>query len=161
MLKRYADADFELIQGWVTNSELLLQYSGTDFSFPLTRSQLAVYQQKHPDRNFYIGFTADNQSYAFGEIIPQEGGIPRLARILIGERNLRGLGLGKNFIQLLLLECNQLFGHRNVELFVWDMNLAAIKCYESVGFVYNPVKEKILIHENESYAIHKMTYAEN
>ncbi|MBC7914089.1 MAG: GNAT family N-acetyltransferase [Pyrinomonadaceae bacterium] len=161
MLRSYTDLDFDLLKGWVTSADLLLQYSGTDFSYPLTRSQFSTYQQKYPDRLFYIGYTVDNQPYAFGEIIPQESGIPRLARILIGEPNLRGVGLGKYFIHLLMKECTNRFEHPNVELFVWDKNLAAIRCYESVGFVYNPVKEKILIHENESYAIHKMTYAEN
>lgn len=102
MLKPYKSSDFKLLQKWATDAALLLQFSGTDFSYPLTEQQIQDYQDSYPDRHLYIGYTLEELPFAFGEIIPQESGYPRLARILVGEPSLRGKGLGRYFIKLLL-----------------------------------------------------------
>lgn len=158
MLKPYSNFDFQLISSWVTDEALLLQFSGTDFSYPLTAKQITDYQISHPDRRFYIGYTTDGLAFAFGEIIPQESGHPRLARILIGEPKLRGQGLGKYFIKLLLEESKQRYQTNTVELFAWEKNYAAIKCYESVGFKFSLERSATMVHKGISYHIHKMTY---
>lgn len=158
MLKPYLDSNFKLLQTWVTDESLLLQFSGTDFTFPITKKQITDYQNKNPDRRFYVGFTEDNLPFAFGEIIPQVTKIPRLGRILVGDQNLRGKGLGKKFIGMLLQECALKFHCIKVELLVWDKNYQAIKCYQSVGFSYDSSKHLTLVHKENTYHIHKMTY---
>lgn len=52
MIRKYLEDDFEILENWVTNKELLLQFSGTDFNFPLTKDQIERYQTKNPDRSF-------------------------------------------------------------------------------------------------------------
>lgn len=158
MLKPYDSSHFKLVESWVTDADLLLQFSGTDFSFPLTEQQIIEYRSLHPDRHFYIGYTFDELPVAFGEIIQQERGYPRLARILIGKPTLRGQGLGRYFIGLLLEECKRLYSTDIVELFTWEKNYAAIKCYEAVGFKFLPEKCKVMVHNGASYSIHKMIY---
>jgi len=158
MIKLYSNSDFKLLASWVTDEELLLQFSGTDFTFPLTEQQINDYQVKHPDRRFYIGYTHDDMPFAFGEIIPQESGYPRLARILVGKPTLRGQGLGRKFIASLLEESIQRYHTDTVELFTWEKNYAAIRCYESVGFKFLPEKCKTMVHKGISYNIHKMVY---
>ena len=158
MIKSYTSSDFNLLAAWVTDADLLLQFSGTDFSYPLTEQQIAAYCTLHPDRRFYIGYTVDGLPFAFGEIIPQESGCPRLARILVGEPVYRGQGLGRYFIRLLLEECKRLYNTDTVELFTWEKNHAAIRCYESVGFKFLPERCKEMVHEDVSYNIHKMIY---
>ena len=39
-LRKYQDSDFSLLAQWVTSPDLLFQFAGTDFSFPLTQNQL-------------------------------------------------------------------------------------------------------------------------
>lgn len=156
-LKDFTLEDFPILNHWVTDADLLLQFSGTDFTYPLTEKQILDYQQTYTDRRFYIGI-ADNVPFAFGEIIPQENGVPRLGRILIGDINLRGQGLGRIFAKLLVKLCKELYDSNAVDLFVWDQNLAAIKCYQSVGFKLNPEKYKTLFHEGKSYDIYRMTF---
>ncbi|WP_316750957.1 GNAT family N-acetyltransferase [Pedobacter gandavensis] len=158
MIKSYISSDFDTIASWVTDEDLLLQFAGTDFSFPLTRKQLEDYQISHPDRCFYIGYLIDQVPFAFGEIIPQEGGTPRLARILIGEPSRRSQGLGRHFIGLLLEEIRLHYHSSTVDLYVWEKNDAAIKCYESVGFILCPERAMTMLHKDRSYHIHKMTY---
>lgn len=158
MLKPYSNLDFELIASWVTDEALLLQFSGTDFSYPLTTQQISDYQILHPERQFYIGYTTDGLPFAFGEIIPQESGNPRLGRILVGEPRLRGQGLGRYFITLLLEKSKQCYQTNTVELFAWEKNHAAIRCYESVGFKFSPIRSATMVHKGISYHIHKMIY---
>lgn len=158
MLRPYTKTDFPFLEKWVDSAELLLQFAGTDFSWPLTEKQLSDYQNLHPDRSFYMGTTGNQVPFAFGEIIPQENNIPRLGRIIIGDSASRGKGLGRQFVNLLLEECWSKNFKQAVDLFVWDKNTAAIKCYQAVGFIYNPEKEITLTIENQSYNIHRMTY---
>lgn len=46
MLKQYENRDFKLLQSWVTDAELLFQFAGTDFHYPITEQQLTVYKEK-------------------------------------------------------------------------------------------------------------------
>ncbi|MBC8054506.1 MAG: GNAT family N-acetyltransferase [Sphingobacteriaceae bacterium] len=158
MIKLYRDSDFILLQNWVTDAELLLQFSGTDFTYPITIQQISNYQKENPARCFYIGYSSENNPYAFGEIISQKTGVPRLGRILIGDPAVRGKGMGRYFITLLIDECRRRFQTDRVELFTSHLNHNAIRCYESAGFIFNPVKEKTLMYQDRSFNIHKMTY---
>lgn len=160
MIKPYSSSDFKLLASWVTDAELLLQFSGTDFTFPLSEQKLADYQTAHPDRHLYIGYNAEGIPFAFGEIIPQESGYPRLARILVGEPSLRNQGLGRYFINLLVAESKRLYHTNTVELFTWEKNYAAIRCYEAVGFKFLLEKHRTMVHDGVSYNIHKMVYTD-
>ncbi|SEL49196.1 GNAT family N-acetyltransferase [Parapedobacter koreensis] len=87
--------------------------------------------EKWVERKFYIGALTD-VPFAFGEIIPQESGWPRLGRILVGKASMRGLGLGSQFVAALVDECLRLYHCDRVDLNVWEENAAAIRCYEKV-----------------------------
>ena len=156
MIRKYLEDDFEILENWVTDKELLLQFSGTDFSFPLTKDQIERYQTINPDRLFYIGIDQNSQPYAFGEIIPQMNNVPRLARILIGEGLRRGMGLGQLFVKDLVQECIALYDGKTIELFVWDQNYTAVSCYKKVGFEYLPKKQMTMLHDDKQYDIYKM-----
>jgi RimJ/RimL family protein N-acetyltransferase len=156
MIRKYLEDDFEILENWVTNKELLLQFSGTDFNFPLTKDKIERYQTKNPDRFFYVGLDQNSQPYAFGEIIPQMTNVPRLARILIGEERKRGLGLGRLFVKDLIQECIAHYDCKTIELFVLDKNHAAIRCYQKAGFEYLPDKQMTMIHDEKLYDIYKM-----
>jgi hypothetical protein len=100
MIRKYLAEDFEILQSWVISKDLLLQFAGTDFEYPLSKDALSSYQQANPDRSFYLGIDSNSNPYAVGEIIPQAFNILRLARILIGESQNRGLGLGSCLLKI-------------------------------------------------------------
>jgi len=157
MLKPYEHADVELLQSWVTDPDMLFQFAGTEFSYPITRAQISQYQAKYPHRHFYIGYTEDSVPFAFGEIIPQDNNTPRLGRLLIGDPGLRGKGLGVYFVRLLIQECKKLFSTNFVDLYVWDNNMAAIQCYKRVGFTFVEIEPFKLVHNQTEYNLLKMT----
>jgi RimJ/RimL family protein N-acetyltransferase len=60
-----------------------------------------------------------------------------LGRILIGEKELRGMGIGQQIVNHLLDFTFTELKQQTVELNVFDWNVSAIKCYEKAGFVFN------------------------
>lgn len=155
ILRKFEEADFHWLQSWVTSPELLLQFSGDHFPYPLRYEDFADYHTQHPDRTMYIAIAA-GQPVAFGEIIPQDNGRPRLGRILVGDPAIRGMGVGAKFVTALLGECQRLYGPDAVELNVWDENKPAIRCYEKVGFVFQPNNHMVLQVSGRSFNIYKM-----
>ncbi len=155
ILRRFEEADFAWLQGWVTSPELLFQFSGEHFSYPLSLKQLEEYRAEHPDRHMYTAWLEEHP-IAFGEIIPQDNGLPRLGRILVGNPAMRGRGLGVRFIMALVEECKRLYVCNAVELNVWDENTPAIRCYEKAGFVFQPDGHMVLQAFGRSFNIHKM-----
>jgi RimJ/RimL family protein N-acetyltransferase len=158
MLKLYDDTDFNLLATWVTGPEMLFQFAGTEFLYPITQSQVTAYRAKHPDRNFYIGYTPDLNPFAFGEIIPQDNN-PRVGRLLIGDPDMRGKGLGVYFLKLLIGECKKSYAADRVDLYVWEKNMRAIKCYEKAGFGFVPQAPFVVVYDNPEYKLLKMTMA--
>ncbi len=154
----YSSAYFDFLSRWITSPDLLFQFAGTEFSYPITEEQLACYQQRKPNRYFYIGLGALKEALAFGEIIPQENQIPRIGRLLIGNPADRGKGYGTAFIHLLLAKCQALFQTKTAELFVLEDNLPAIKCYQKIGFEFLPNQSWTVNHNQHDYLLHKMTY---
>ncbi len=80
-LKDYKASDFGTLSGWVTSYELLVQFAGTEFTYPLNNEEIEKYQLKYPERKFYMGYN-NNIPVFFGEIIPSENNIPRLGRLI-------------------------------------------------------------------------------
>jgi len=155
ILNRFEEADFSWLQGWVTSPELLFQFSGGHFSYPLNFEQLMNYRAEHPDRLMYTAWM-EEQPVAFGEIIPQDSGQPRLGRILVGNPAMRGQGVGTRFVSALVEECGRLYDCNTVELNVWDENTGAIRCYEKAGFVFQPDDRVVLQAFGRDFNIHKM-----
>ena len=154
-LKKYNDTDFEILNNWVTDPDTLFLFSGSAWQYPLSFDQLKKFYLSNPLRHPYLAFSDDNIPIAFGEIITGDDHSPRLGRLLIGNTENRGKGLGKQFIQLLIEESKKLFNPDLMYLFVLEDNFSAIRCYEKIGFIfdseiritesYNGVQKSILL----------------
>lgn len=155
MLQPFTVQHFPLLEKWITDKDILFQYSGTYFQFPVTLKQLADYRKKHPERRFYIGYLA-NVPYAFGELIPKNDEPPRLARLLIGDPTLRGKGLGEIFVRELITEAKTLFNPPDIDLFVLKGNDQAIRCYQKVGFQFLENEGFTLEFEGQQHQVRKM-----
>lgn len=156
MLRPFTKADYSTLINWVDTPELLFRFSGPDIDFPLTAEKLELHIQSHPRRRYYIASDPELGDYAFGEVIPQEHNVPRLARLLVGRQELRGKGLGVRFIHLLLDECVRLYQPNRVELYVLLDNEPAIRCYQKVGFEFIPGSEVPMNFEEKMYLTRKM-----
>ncbi len=156
MLRPYSDDQFRLLASWITDPYILFQSSGTYFSYPLTRGQIEDYLIRFPERRFYFGYDREQEPYAFGEIIPKPGHPPRLGRLLIGEPERRGKGLGGIFVRELVAEIRHTLNPGAVDLFVLENNAPAIRCYEKVGFRFLPHEQFELLFGGTPYQVKKM-----
>jgi RimJ/RimL family protein N-acetyltransferase len=140
-LRPFTIADFDKLIDWSPSPEFLLQWTGSGFSFPLTRDQLAQHLESAsgPESTSLL-YTAwrvqDDEPVGHGEIlkIDRENLSGWIARVLVGPPGLRGEGLGGSIVRGLVkigfgeLELNRL------DLNVFEFNRSAIRCYERVGF---------------------------
>ena len=160
-LKKYTAEDFDLLQSWVTNAELLFKFAGTAWTFPLTDHQIFEYQTRHPERQFYMAIDDEEKAVAFGEIIVNDVNTPRLGRLLVGEATSRGKGLGVKFVDLLIQECNQRLNPDIIYLYVFEDNYQAIRCYEKYGFILDRENKIVFSHKDTEHVALVMKYTVN
>jgi RimJ/RimL family protein N-acetyltransferase len=147
LLEKFTNDDFDRLISWIDNEEELIQFAGPLFNYPLSHQQLNNYliqQKKSPYRIRLI---------ETGEIIGRcelnfENELPRLSRILIGEKHLRNNGIGKLVLYQMidLLFTTTTTTHKAVDLSVFDWNHNAIACYKKIGFTIRPeLKSSMLV----------------
>ncbi|HEY8955266.1 GNAT family N-acetyltransferase [Chitinophaga sp.] len=136
-LERFTAADFDRFISWVDNEEALVQFAGPLFTYPLTHAQLSAYLQQTKKQPFKIRLLETGQVIGHCEL-NFEKEMPRLSRILIGEKSMRNKGLGKQVVKEMV---NRLFStteHTAVDLNVFEWNHNAVACYTQLGFRINP-----------------------
>ena len=153
-LKPYNNNQFPILSSWVPDEDALLLFAGNDFSFPLTAEQLSNHINSFPEREYYFGELND-EPVAFGEIIPQESGNPRLGRIIVKPEK-RGEGIGQQFLRALIKRCRDRFDCAAVELYVIDTNQRAINCYTALGFLFLPGEDLTPIFNGKQVIAKKM-----
>jgi len=133
-LEKSARENYPDLISWITNEEELMQFAGPAFTFPLTTEQLYTSLSDKNRIAFTILRVDTNRSIGHAEIYLLKNSV-RLGRIIIGDLSQRGKGLGQQIMHLLLEYTFYYLDRTRAELNVFDWNIAAIKCYEKVGFV--------------------------
>ena len=155
-LKKFTKEDYDALVSWIDSAELLMQFAGPHLHFPLTHQQL---EQNCADKNRYCYSVihADNQKAIGHAEIFLTGTSALLGRIIIADEQLRGKGLGKKIIHLLLdISFNEL-QQQLAELYVFDWNTGAIKCYEQAGFNTNKSKQLVRDVNGKTWIAFNMT----
>ena len=130
MIKKYTDEDFAWLEKWITTADLLTQFAGSLWTFPLTREQFSSYREVYPNRFLYLGYQEGaSDPFAMGEIIVDDPDDPRLGRLLVGDPAARGKGAGTGFIRELIEESRQLTQAETLFLFMAEDNIPAIRCF--------------------------------
>ena len=156
-LEPFTQDDFSKLIGWIDTKRELVQFAGDLFTYPLSEDQLHAYlsQEKlvakkiiHIESGEVIGHCELNFLNEY----------PRLSRILIGNKQNRGLGYGAKIIRLMIDAIQKEIPSKQVELRVFGYNTNAIKLYEKEGFV---IQEKQTLQfqytEDESWTNYYMT----
>jgi RimJ/RimL family protein N-acetyltransferase len=146
-LEAFGREDFDRLIGWVESEEMLMQWAGPLFSWPLSHAQLASYlksaEGREPARAIYRAVRIDTaRKPASGDdvvghvelnAIDRRNRSATLSRVLV-RPDLRGKGIGGEMVHRLLeIAFDEMRLHR-VDLFVFDYNAAAVRCYEKLGF---------------------------
>jgi RimJ/RimL family protein N-acetyltransferase len=137
-LEKFTDLDFERLINWIEDEEILVQFSGPIFKFPLTKEQLNEYLHSEKIVSFKVVNIETNEVIGHSEIYKSDNNKVKLCRILIGDKNQRGKGFGKEIINELVKYSYEKMNAETIELNVYDWNKSAIICYEKTGFEINP-----------------------
>jgi len=124
---------FDQLIAWANEPEILMQFAGPDFVFPLTRKQLEKSINEPLRRSFAVRLNSTMQIIGHAEIYLNNDNA-HLCRILIGEESMRGKGIGQQIVQELLRMSFQELNCKNASLNVYDWNTMAINCYTRAGF---------------------------
>jgi RimJ/RimL family protein N-acetyltransferase len=149
-LQKFEKSDFDRLIAWMPNEQFLIQTCGPLFKWPLDEAQLERHLkdaegEKPTVYAFKVVHVQPSKVIGHVEIIwiDYEKANGMLGPVLIGDPDLRGKGYGRKIIELAVD-----FGFNNIgldELYLWvfEVNTAAIKCYEKIGFKKCELKESI------------------
>lgn len=132
--------DFNQLISWVQDEEMLMQFAGPSFHFPLTAEQLTLSAAIKNNTAFKLLHIHDQAIIGHAEILLQDATTALLRRIFIGDKQYRGQGLCHYIVKELLNIAFNKPGIEEVSLNVFDWNIPAIKCYEKAGFCINEGK---------------------
>lgn len=128
--------DFKILIDWMDTPELLQQWGGSGFTFPLTEEQL----EKYINLKNVIPYKVVNKEDGniIGHIslcnIDKRNNSVRIGTVLVGDKDSRGKGIGEEMINEIMKIAFEEFKFHRVDLVVYDFNESAIRCYEKAGF---------------------------
>ena len=143
--------DADQLISWFENEESLVQFAGRIFTYPLTKEQIALHLT---DVNRFVYKAIDEESslvIGHGEICKMPDGPPKLTCLIIGDKQFRGKGLGKELTRQLTALAFGLPQAQAVQLYVFDWNKNAFELYKSLGFVVNPDKAITMMVNGQSW----------
>lgn len=133
-LKSFKVTDWNLINKWVSNQAELVQFSGGIFTYPVDENQVKNYLSESKNRHVFIIESQDNKSIGMAEINAEDGNSAKIARVIIGDKSIRGKGIGAELMTKLVSYGFETLKKEKIRLNVYTWNTGAIKCYEKVGF---------------------------
>lgn len=167
-LEYFEKADANQLIEWINTEELLINWAGSLFSFPLTESSMDWYISKTNNLQSSNAFNYKVVDEENGEVVGHIslGGISRknrsarISRVFISDGH-KGKGYCKIMIRAILkIGFEQLNLHR-ISLGVYDFNSAALKCYQSAGFVIEGTNRDVLMHNGKWWSLVEMSVLED
>lgn len=168
ILQVFERKDFQQLIDWIDTNELLIKWSGSLFSFPLTFESLEWYINDtnvvgESDAFVYKAVDSDTGK-TVGHI--SLGGISwknkssRISRVLVSPVE-KKKGICQQMMNAVLQIGFQQLGLHRITLGVYENNAEAINCYIKSGFIIEGISRDILLHNNEYLSLIEMSILEN
>jgi RimJ/RimL family protein N-acetyltransferase len=166
-LEFFKRSDFEQLMAWVDTEELLMNWAGSLFSFPLTPESLEWYisdinDPANSEAMVYKAVEADTGQtvghISLGSLSPKNRS-GRITRVLVGPEY-QGKGYCCQMVRALLaIGFEQMHLHR-ISLGVYDFNTAAIKCYQKAGMMVEGTVRDCLLYNGQWWSMVEMSMLE-
>ncbi len=168
-LEYFTPNDFKQLIDWIDSEELLTNWAGSLFSYPLTWQSMDWYISNTNDLTSSDAFVYKVVEVESGEIVGHIslGGISRknrsarISRVLIGSTLHKGKGYCKEMITAVLKVGFEELNLHRISLGVYDFNTAAIKCYKSSGFSIDGISRDVLLHKEQWWSLVEMSILEH
>lgn len=167
-LRYFEESEIRQLMDWIDSPAFLLQWAGSAFQYPLTEAQLESYIENanREGADVFIYKVIDQETgKVIGHIslgrIDRKHRSARIGKVLVGDRSVRGKGIGGQMIaEALKIAFDELKMHR-VSLGVFDFNTGAIICYEKAGFVKEGLLRECRINGEEYWSMWEMSILEH
>ena len=166
-LEYFTRSDFEQLITWIDNEEILMNWAGGLFSFPLKPKSLEWYIEGVNDMDTSEAFVYKAIEEETGNIVGHIslGGISkknkagRITRVLV-DPGQQGKGYCRQMVSAILkIGFNDLKLHR-IALGVYDFNKAAISCYKKAGLVIEGTNRDCLLFKGQWWSLTEMSILE-
>jgi RimJ/RimL family protein N-acetyltransferase len=169
VLEYFERKDFEQLINWLRDEELLMNWSGSLFSFPLTLESMHWYMEDVNDMPVSEAYVYRAVDADTGEVvghislggISQKNRAGRISRVLVGDEASRGKGYCRQMVEAVLkIGFEELKLHR-ISLGVYDFNTAAIRCYQKAGMVIEGTYRDCLLFKGKWWSLVEMSMLED
>ncbi len=164
-LEPFTPADFPQLQAWIDSKQLLHEWSGALFSFPLSDDALHWYLEDSnvPGKSDVFIYKAVETAtgvavghISLGNVSPRDQSA-RLTRVLVGDPGQRGRGISTRMIrEVLRIGFTELGLHR-ISLGVYSFNQAAIRSYLRAGFQQEGILRDVVKYGDEFWSSVEMS----
>ena len=168
-LAYFEESDFEQLINWVSNEELMLNWAGAMFNFPLTKESMQWYLSDVNDiatsSAFVYKVIDEDTNDVIGHIslggISKKNKSARITRVLIGDTINKGKGYCKQMVEAILKFGFETLKLHRIELGVYDFNIAAINCYKKAGLSIEGTSRDCLLYKDKWWSLVEMSILEN
>jgi ribosomal protein S18 acetylase RimI-like enzyme len=130
-LDRATSTDLASLRAWLDTADAVRTWGGPNFRYPYT-TETFVEDCHWPEMDSFCLRDPDGRLAAFGQLYDRDGRI-NLAR-LIAKPSMRGRGVGRRLVGLLMVAGARLLDLDEYSLYVYRDNEAALSCYRAMGF---------------------------
>ena len=167
-LEYFDRSDFKQLISWINNEELLMNWSGNMFRFPLSEESLEWYIEDTnvlPTSEAYIYKAVDENDRVVGHIslggISEKNRSARISRVLVGNSEERGKGVCYEMVKAVLKIGFTELGLHRIALGAYDTNKAAIRCYEKAGLKIEGIHRDVLFYKDTYWSMIEMAMLDN
>ncbi|TBW83518.1 GNAT family N-acetyltransferase, partial [Staphylococcus hominis] len=155
---------------WINSPELLVKWAGTDFNYPLDEEQLKEYikytnKENSSKISYKVIIEENNSKKSIGHIalnnIDFKNCSATLSKVLVGDPQMRGQGLGPKIIKKIWKKAFEDLGLHRIELGVVAFNKSAIKSYKKSGVIKEGEKRDFRKLNGEYYNLWQMSMLES
>jgi RimJ/RimL family protein N-acetyltransferase len=166
-LEYFTSNDFKQLINWIPDEEILMNWSGALFSFPLTQKSLEWYIEDVNDIKTSEAFVYKAVDLETGNTVGHIslGGISkknkagRISRVLVAPQY-QGKGYCRQMVSAVLkIGFEDLKLHR-ICLGVYDFNKAAISCYKKAGLTIEGTSRDCLLFKGQWWSLVEMSMLE-
>ncbi len=169
ILETFEHSDFQQLIHWIDTEELLIKWSGSLFSFPLTNKSMAWYIEGSNMVNTSDAFIYKAVDTETGDTVGHIslGGLSwknrsaRISRVLVGKNADHSKGICQQMTKAALKIGFEELGLHRISLGVYENNKAALNCYLKSGFKIEGVSRDILWFKDEFLSLIEMGILED
>jgi RimJ/RimL family protein N-acetyltransferase len=166
-LEYFTSNNFTQLMDWIKDEEALMNWSGSLFSFPLTKESMEWYIEDVNDINNSDAFIYKAIETSTGNVmghislggISKKNKAARISRVLV-DPAAQGKGYCCQMVKAVLkIGFEDLQLHR-ICLGVYDFNKAAIRCYQKAGLLIEGTNRDCLLFKGQWWSLVEMSILE-